>query len=752
MRTKNFSISGNLILVGYLLISIILVGVISVWMLNHMHTIQDTAQKSNQKAALQEVQQAITRTLVSINEQTIKLENWNEIYQQLNNPVYYDYWRNNRSLSTDILSSYVKTIELYQPDGSTLRKGGRKNEFPDIIPSESSFIEMTNDKLSFYQFIPLFDQQQNKLKGHAGIRIDFIEAFHALNNFRYVDPESIRFNIDNNLSLPEEQLIKGIQFKSLPIPTAQELEEIMLITLLRIVIVLILLGIIAYYVIYHFFQKPLHRLSQHIDNFRRGKKYVTKKEADILGSFFIHEMEMLFNSFKNYQTDLDTMNTNLDQKDLELRRLSHHDPLTGIPNRRAYEEDWKQMTGLIQGQSIRISVMLFDCDHFKAINDTYGHTTGDAVIKAVAECLQLCQRKNDHLYRIGGNEFAMHMFNTEAEEAEKIALCCQQQTNNYPFKDLGIKEPIRFSIGLAHTSGSKTELLSNLHKQADIAMYHAKGPSTDKIAHYETGMETSASAIISSRYLHAVYNAIENGQGIKLHYQPIINFSSPKNSFCEVLARLEDKEGLIMPAHIFPVVNAEGLEVEFDIAILKQIKSEFDKNAIPENVRLSINLDGTSLTNPRIFELLKQLTPYLKKYRMILEVTETALITELHKVNKILTELRNDGYQVALDDFGSGYSSLRYLASMPVDIIKFDILMVRALESNDAQRQITVDIARMILSAGYELVAEGIEDETMLEKIRVLGFTHAQGFLLARPSTEIHPPESYTINQREEKT
>jgi diguanylate cyclase (GGDEF)-like protein len=428
------------------------------------------------------------------------------------------------------------------------------------------------------------------------------------------------------------------------------------------------------------------------------------------------------------------MHSSLDQKNQELWLMAHHDPLTGVLNRRAYDDDWRQLASLIRGQDINISVILLDCDHFKAINDTYGHAIGDNVIKAVAECLKTCVREHDKLYRIGGDEFAIHMTNTSADEAAKLAVQCQQSVEKHPFRELGIKEPVRFSVGLSSAKGTQPEQICMLHKQADIAMYQAKGPSYGKVVQYEKGMEGQEGVIVSNRYIHAVYDAIENGKGIILHFQPIISFNPTQPNFYEVLTRLTDNEGMIMPSHIFPVVHAENLDMEFDLAILSHLKSQFDNRSIPEDITLSVNLGGTSLVQPRILESLKSLCSYLDTYHIILEVTETALITELHKATEVLTELRSYGYKVALDDFGSGYSSLRYLASMPVDIVKFDISMVRALESNDTQRQIAVDVARMILAAGYELVAEGVEDEKMLRLIEELGFTHAQGFLLGRPS------------------
>lgn len=194
-----------------------------------------------------------------------------------------------------------------------------------------------------------------------------------------------------------------------------------------------------------------------------------------------------------------------------------------------------------------------------------------------------------------------------------------------------------------------------------------------------------------------------------------------------------------MPANIFPVVEAEGLAVELDFAIIRHLASKLDDSANSAIGCISINIDGDTLMHHDFMEQIAALKPHLQRLpqSIVLEITETALISELKEAGSRLQQLRQLGYTIALDDFGSGYSSLRYLASMPADIIKFDINLIRDLESNTGQAEVTADIARMIRRAGYQLVAEGIESEALLAKVKSLGFTHVQGFLFGKP--ERHP-------------
>jgi EAL domain-containing protein (putative c-di-GMP-specific phosphodiesterase class I) len=353
----------------------------------------------------------------------------------------------------------------------------------------------------------------------------------------------------------------------------------------------------------------------------------------------------------------------------------------------------------------------------------------------VAVSLQQVLSEGDHLYRLGGDEFAIHLLNSNHEQALHFATRCLQQLEQHDFKALGIREPVRFSIGLATASGNESGILKQLHKHADIAMYRAKRAGSSKIVAYSPELATSGEAISSNRFINALYQAVESDTGIELHFQPILSLDDAYHGFHEVLVRLRDEQGLIMPSHIFPVVESEGLAVELDYAIIRRLASQLNEPGSETINRLSINIDGDTLMHHEFMERIAILKPYLEQLPqgIVLEVTETALITELKEASNRLMLLREQGYNIALDDFGSGYSSLRYLASMPVDIIKFDIDLIRDLEGEAVQAEITADMARMILRAGYQLVAEGIESEALLHKLQALGFTHVQGFLFGRP-------------------
>lgn len=734
MLRRFYPLPSHVILTGFLILSVLALTLTGGWMLQRMRDVQDAALQSNLNASKREVASASQVILQAIDKQIFSINSWDETHQQLHDHTFYDYWRHNRALQAGVVADYVVAIELYDGQGHELRQEKTKSLLPAQYPGQQQYIRKQDGRFLLYAYAPINDRLNEETAGGVGIAIDFLQAFKQLNRFRYTETDSIGLLLDEGGQSSVDGLADIIQYQPLPLPQTQALEDVMSETLLRLAITIGVLALVAYLLVQHFLQQPLQRLSRHIEALRRG---IHRESPENMPPLCVKELETVRTSLNEYQHDLETMHSSLSQKNQELWNMAHHDPLTGALNRRAYDEDWQQLSSLISGQRLSISVMLLDCDHFKAINDSYGHDIGDQVIKAVASTLRKTLRDGDRFYRLGGDEFAIHLMNTNADETHFLAQRCQEAIGAYPFKELGIREPVRFSVGIAYAEGTDTTELSRLHKHADIAMYQAKRPGQLKIVQYQPSLNGGEDALVSSRYVNAIYEAIENGTGLELNFQPIINLRDKSGSYYEVLARLHDDQGLIMPSHIFPVIIAEGLETEFDTAIIRQIATQLGNGVIPDKASLSINLDGMSLVHDSILQEVLKLKPYLLNRKIVLEVTETALITEMREANAMLGQLRQAGFKIALDDFGSGYSSLRYLSSMPVDIIKFDISMVRDLERSDGQQKIVEDVARMILSAGYQLVAEGVETPALLERVRALGFTHAQGFLFDRPMAHI---------------
>jgi EAL domain-containing protein (putative c-di-GMP-specific phosphodiesterase class I) len=325
------------------------------------------------------------------------------------------------------------------------------------------------------------------------------------------------------------------------------------------------------------------------------------------------------------------------------------------------------------------------------------------------------------------------MLNADAEAADQLATRCLEKISRLDFSRHKIREPVRVSVGIAMTLADNPESLKTLHLKADVAMYHAKRPDNKNIVHFSDEMNIETASVFSSRVISAVHDAITLGDNILMHYQPILNFNSGEIEYYEALVRIQDGEGIILPVDIFQIVEDRGLEREFDRAVFKAILRDLEAGSIPEGKGLSINLSGPCVIERELIQWLKPFEPYLKQYKIQLEVTETSLIRQLNTASHYLEQLRAKGFLVALDDFGSGYSSMRYLATMPVDLVKFDITLIRDLDESSRQKKVIEGLAGVILNAGFPLVAEGIESESMLERVKNLGFTYAQGYLVGYP-------------------
>lgn len=704
---------------------------LSSWMvLNKIHSTQVEIERNNQRAASDEIAQALLELDKEMDRVADALVAWDETRQQLSDSSYYGYWHESRVLQGGIAPNYVNSVALYDRFGHPL--GAISPDMPKKV-TRLSHSEVT--KHGGHDFIYLTKSIQDlesrgQVSGYAVLKIDFQPALRSVQNFRYADAATIVLSLHEGETI-QSDLAGHVSFRVVPNEEISALLKFLTQFQLQIALVILLLSWGFYAALSSLLAKPLLRLSEYVDTLRDGCDGLI---LDSLGSRLpIKELEKLRNSLNDYQRELETMHTSLDQKNTELWTMAHRDPLTGVFNRRCFDEDWKMLLSVASGHRVAVSIMLFDCDHFKPINDTYGHHTGDQVLKSIALVLQNTLRAGDRLYRLGGDEFATMFLDAGIDHADEVAKRCVEAVDQFDFSVLGIKEPIRISIGLAHAESVHAENLATLQKQADVAMYYAKRPGHGKIARYTEEMARDGMALLSNKVTNAVFEALTVGSCLEMHYQPVVNLGTRKVEYYEALVRIRGDQELIMPGSIFPVVEGRRLEAEMDFAVMGKILENLRDGRIPAGSGLSVNISGPAIVHPRVREKLAEFEPFLNDYKLVLEITETALITQLEKATANLNQLRATGFKVALDDFGSGYSSLGYLANMPVDIVKFDISLIRSLEQGDKrQGGIVEGLAMMIHNAGYSMVAEGLESEQTLEKVSRLGFSHGQGYCLGR--------------------
>ena len=691
----------------------------------------------NRNAAQSELAVAVQRLLAQSDEQATNLAYWDETRQQMVLPEYYAYWRDQRVFESGILNRRFTRAALYNRSGELLAPSPAKNSMPARLPDgvspnqPPSWLADEAGTTALYHAFPVYnDEQRQALLGYGLIRLDFMPALLRQETLYFTDSASVSLALDPGETLAVSELVSRLSFSARPDLDQLSFQTILSRTLLALFVLLLattLLGFVAYN---HLLMRPLRRLSQDIDAMQHGRFNPTSSRSQ---SMRISELENIRRSLYDYQLQLRELHGSLEHQNREFHSQARQDVLTGCHNRRAYDEDWGNFRQELKTAPQGVAFLLFDCDRFKAINDTYGHAKGDRVLTIIADALVMALRANDRLYRLGGDEFATFLSHATPAQAKQIAQRCQGLLYASAFKDLGIKEPVGISIGIAFCAADQLELIDELPKQADIAMYTAKQPGRTRIALYGEDTERAAQALVASRETSALFQALATPGMIEMHYQAIHGLPGRQVDYYEALARIRYNGELIMPTAFLPVIGSRRLETEFDLAVLHQVDADLSSNQLPPGVGVSINMSAQSISHPEVVSNLLELSRHNARHPLMLEITETSLITQMAEVSTYLDLLRTVQYRIAMDDFGTGYSPMRYLVDLPVDVVKFDISLVSKLGQDNRAGQVVADFARMMRDAGYVLVAEGVETDAVLRKVESLGMAHVQGYLLGRP-------------------
>jgi diguanylate cyclase (GGDEF)-like protein len=697
-------------------------------------------QKREYQAASDEINEALRAVARNIRTSGDALGQWEETRQQLYFPDYYALWRDDRVHDAGMIPSTVKAVALYDKLGHILNNASGPEPMPLILPGgvPGAFYRREQERDWILYFVPIHaDPTHSVLLGYLGMKFNLMMALRQKQTFRYADPDRIQFVIaeerGGNMSrIDLDKLAPYIRFEPIANPDLKGSRQLFQTALARLSVLVLGTLFAATWLLNQLVIRPLRRLSTQIDMLRNPGGELDETLSENL-PLPILELDNVRRSFNEYHARLSELHDNLEQSSRSFYDQARRDALTGAYNRRAFEEDWEKNSG--DRRVGRTALLLFDCDHFKAINDTYGHNLGDAVIKGIAESLQAALRVDDRLYRIGGDEFATILWDTDIAIAEAVAERCLEHILSHDFRGYGMSEPVTISIGLALSVGEDVSL-GEMQKHADLAMYTAKRPGSAKVVCYRQEMG-GISALVANREITAVFQAIQNPELIKPCYQAVMRLPSISKDYVEALTRIRDGDQLIRPDAIFPIVQARNLDAEFDLAVIRAIERDLAAGCLPVELGVSINLSAPGIVNAKVVEAMLKLVRAQGTRKIIVEITETALITQMDNASENILKLKAAGALVALDDFGSGYSSLRYLASMPVNLVKFDISMIHLLMSGETrQKRMIEEIAGMVISAGYEMVAEGVETRELLDKVIELGFSHAQGYYFGKPGEE----------------
>ncbi len=423
-----------------------------------------------------------------------------------------------------------------------------------------------------------------------------------------------------------------------------------------------------------------------------------------------------------------------DRKALEeqLRHQALHDPLTGLPNRVLFVDRLAHALVRRTGDD-SVAVLFLDLDDFKVINDSLGHAAGDELLRLVAERLLGILRAEDTACRMGGDEFAFLLEGAPRTRIDAVAGRILHALGQ-PFELAGKIVTLTASVGVAFGTPSTTdatgaEAADEILRDADTAMYAAKTMGKGRIQHFERGMDEPVKRRRELR--GALARALETDE-LLLEYQPIIDMCDGGLLGVEALVRWNHPQlGRLMPADFIGLAEDAGLIGQLGEWVLRRAVAD----TAGSGVMVSVNVSAHQLGHGTLPEVVAGVLADtgLEPSRLQLELTETTLATAGAGSEAELEQIQQLGVRIALDDFGSGYSSLEYLGRLPIDILKIDRALVEHVDDEPQRQEVLRAIGQIAHKLGVETIVEGIEREAQRDVLLGLGFCRAQGFLWARP-------------------
>lgn len=425
----------------------------------------------------------------------------------------------------------------------------------------------------------------------------------------------------------------------------------------------------------------------------------------------------------------------------ELEYYSVHDPLTGLHNRRHFNSLLEYEVGRSERHHHEFSLLMFDLDDFKDINDSYGHPVGDDTLCGVADILRTKTRKGDLASRIGGDEFAVILTETGRNGAIAVAESLGKQLREKVFTAPDGKQfQLTVSIGIVtfpHDSQNITDLLAGV----DIALYRAKAMGKDSSCTLDKLENLVEGGRTSRDYVERLRGALQQNRIIP-YYHSIVDCQTEEVYAFETLARLIEPNGEIVSASAFiETIDKYGLSRELDRAIIgKALKTKRDRIATgkPE-AKLFINLSVQEIQGRGILGYAEELCLQLQvpPNCIVFELLERDAISDMTNMRKFLTDLRNKGFSFALDDFGSGYNSFHYLRELRFDYVKIDGAFVRNILNSKVDFALVHNLSRLCQDLGIMTVAEFVENYEILEALRHMGINYVQGFHISMPRPEM---------------
>ena len=422
------------------------------------------------------------------------------------------------------------------------------------------------------------------------------------------------------------------------------------------------------------------------------------------------------------------------------RQLSYqasHDMLTGLFNRRMFEEQLEATLMNVDIENRHHALCYLDLDQFKIVNDTCGHVAGDELLRQLSDLLKTCIREGDTLARLGGDEFGLLLENCALKQATQVAEKVRESVKDFKFVWQERTFEIGASIGVVGINVDNMDL-ANVLASADMACYAAKDMGRNRVHVYEP-----SDALLSERHgqMHwagRITKALEEHRMV-LFEQPVVSIKGNEvdNKHCEILIRMRDEQNdIVGPDAFIPAAERYNLMTTVDRWVIGQVFEHMTSTScVGMGNIVAINLSGTSLADEKLLGYILDLAGkhQIDLNRICFEITETAAISNLAKATLFIRALKEKGCRFSLDDFGSGLSSFTYLKTLPVDYIKIDGSFVVDMINDPIDRAMVEAIVRVGHVMKVKVIAEWVENEDTLIMLKEMGVDYVQGYHLGRP-------------------
>jgi diguanylate cyclase (GGDEF)-like protein len=413
------------------------------------------------------------------------------------------------------------------------------------------------------------------------------------------------------------------------------------------------------------------------------------------------------------------------------------DGLTGLGNHRAFQEEMERQWSSAARHNRPVALVLLDLDEFKQINDSEGHAAGDVLLRRMGSIIKDRLRLGDRAFRVGGDEFAIILPDTDADAAYAVvrrllATCLEEKTQG------GAISAMSFSAGISATPSSARDR-ETLYSQADAALYWGKRHGRTCVTLYDRERHLTAAADHKPAELSALVARVAATGAIRAVFQPIYDLTTGAPRGYEGLVRPLPNSGFNDPGTMFAAAEATGRTAELDIACVNTVMEAASRLRLPGSLTVNLSPRTLEMEEFSIQALLRMIARHgLEPGRIVLELTEREAIENIDRLRKAVESCRVAGIRVAADDVGAGNAGLRLLSQLRFDIVKIDLSLVQAGSGQNQSLEIIRTLRDLADRWGALVVAEGIETFAQLEVVRSLGIDAGQGYLLGRPSEQ--PP------------